>query len=384
MAGSTLEVGDQGLSESDVAEKLIARRTAQAEPEQPAEEADPELELEQPEGEALEEEQPETDEVEGDLELAAEEQEADDAEPDAEESEAQGTDKFDNVTQLAEATGMELDEFLGSVNVSTRVDGVEGSVTLAQLVKGHQLESSFTRKNQAWIEEKAASETKLESERSKLTDHFALATTAFQLAQEQLMSDFQGVNWDQLQQSNPAEWQVKRQQFGERQARLNQAKDQSTQQIAAAVEKQDAETAVANDAALQREHAVLLEKVPTWNDETVRTKEATEVAEFLQSVGYAESEISELKDHKLILLARAAMGQQGPSKKKLALAKKKVNSVPKLVKPGSSRPQSTGATSVAAKATAKAKRSGDTDDVAQALIARGNARQAKNRPRRRT
>ena len=198
------------------------------------------------------------------------------------------------------------------------------------------------------------------------------------------MSDFQGVNWDQLQQANPAEWTAKRQQFGERQARLNQAKDQSTAQIAQAVETQNAEAVEANNAILQKEHNTLLEKVPTWKDETVRTREATEVAEYLHSVGYPESEISELKDHKLIILARAAMGQQGPSKKKLELAKKKVDQVPRLVKPGSSRPQSTGAASVAEKATAKAKRSGDDDDVAQALIARGKARQSLNRTRRRT
>lgn len=375
---STQPQGDLTSTE-DIANALMARRESRpepvAEPEQPAEE------LEALAEEVLEE--PETEEVEPDLDLAEEQQEADDPTPDAEGDEAEGAERFETIDQLAEATGLELDDFLNSINVNTKVNGSESSVTLAQLVKGHQLESSFTAKNQAWLEEKEATNKRLEAERSKLTNHFQLATTAFNLAQQELMSDFQGINWNQLQQENPSEWAAKRQQFGERQAKLNQAKDQSAQQIQLAVQQQEAERAEATDQQLQQEHKTLLEKVPTWNDEKVRAKEAAEIAEYLDSIGFAADEISSLKDHKLIILARAALGQQGPSKKKLALAKKVIKSTPKLVKPGSQRP-SNGATTSAQKATAKANKTGNIDDVTQALIERANARQAKQKARRRT
>ena len=378
--GSTLEAGDRGLSESDVADKLIERRAARAEP--PADEAPASTEetLEALEQEALGE--PDTDEVEPDLELAEQEQDADDPDPDADGDEDQVTsDKFEFVDEVAEAAGMDTEEFLANIRVKTKVDGEDGEVTLAELVKGHQLESSFTRKNQQWIEQKKAETEKLESERSKLTDHFQLAVSAFEMAQQQLMSDFEGINWNELQQSNPAEWSAKRQQFGERQARLNQARQQSQQQIEQRLAQQKAEEAEATNQRLDREHKILLDKVPAWTDEKVREQEATEVAKYLSSVGFDESEISNLNDHRLVVLARAAMGQQGPSKKQLELAKKKVNETPRLVKPGT-RPQSNGAITAAQKATQRAKRSGDTDDVAQALIARQKARQAKQVRRR--
>lgn len=378
-AESTQEMGDLSTTE-DIAKSLIERRSSRpepvAEPEQPAEEL-----------EALAEDvldEPETDEVEPDLDLAEDQQEADDLPSDAEGEDVGVLDKFEFIDEVAEAAGMELDEFLSSVRIKTKVDGSEGEVALADLVKGHQLESSFTRKNQAWLAEKEAANKQLESERSKLSDHFQLATTAFGLAQEQLMADFQGVNWNQLQQENPSEWAAKRQQFGERQARLNQAKDQSAQQIQQAVKRQEAEAAQSANETLEREHQTLLEKVPSWNDENIRAKEAAEIADYLDSIGFAQDEISSLKDHKLIILARAALGQQGPSKKKLALAKKKVESIPKLVKPGASRPQSHGAMSAAQKATAKAQKTGSLDDVTQALIARRKAAEAQQKARRRT
>jgi len=378
-AESTHEMGDLSTTE-DIAKSLIERRSSRpepvAEPEQPAEEL-----------EALAEDvldEPETDEVEPDLDLAEDQQEADDLPSDAEGEDVGVLDKFEFIDEVAEAAGMELDEFLSSVRIKTKVDGSEGEVALADLVKGHQLESSFTRKNQAWLAEKEAANKQLESERSKLSDHFQLATTAFGLAQEQLMADFQGVNWNQLQQENPSEWAAKRQQFGERQARLNQAKDQSAQQIQQAVKRQEAEAAQSANETLEREHQTLLEKVPSWNDENIRAKEAAEIADYLDSIGFAQDEISSLKDHKLIILARAALGQQGPSKKKLALAKKKVESIPRLVKPGASRPQSHGAMSAAQKATAKAQKTGSLDDVTQALIARRKAAEAQQKARRRT
>ena len=376
---STQEMGDLSTTE-DIAKSLIERRSSRPEP--VAEDSEPAAELEALAEDVLDE--PETDEVEPDLDLAEDQQEADDLPSDAEGEDVGVLDKFEFIDEVAEAAGMELDEFLSSIRIKTKVDGSEGEVALADLVKGHQLESSFTRKNQAWLAEKEAANKQLESERSKLSDHFQLATTAFGLAQEQLMADFQGVNWNQLQQENPSEWAAKRQQFGERQARLNQAKDQSAQQIQQAVKRQEAEAAEAANQTLEREHQTLLEKVPSWNDENIRAKEAAEIADYLDSIGFAADEISSLKDHKLIILARAALGQQGPSKKKLALAKKKVESIPKLVKPGASRPQSHGATSAAQKATAKAKQTGSLDDVTQALIARRKAKEAQRGSRRRT
>ena len=372
-------MGDLSTTE-DIAKSLIERRSSRPEP--VAEDSEPAAELEALAEDVLDE--PETDEVEPDLDLAEDQQEADDLPSDAEGEDVGVLDKFEFIDEVAEAAGMELDEFLSSIRIKTKVDGSEGEVALADLVKGHQLESSFTRKNQAWLAEKEAANKQLESERSKLSDHFQLATTAFGLAQEQLMADFQGVNWNQLQQENPSEWAAKRQQFGERQARLNQAKDQSAQQIQQAVKRQEAEAAEAANQTLEREHQTLLEKVPSWNDENIRAKEAAEIADYLDSIGFAADEISSLKDHKLIILARAALGQQGPSKKKLALAKKKVESIPKLVKPGTSRPQSHGATSAAQKATAKAKQTGSLDDVTQALIARRKAKEAQRGSRRRT
>jgi len=85
----------------------------------------------------------------------------------------------------------------------------------------------------------------------------------------------------------------------------------------------------------------------------------------------------------LIVLARMALGLTGPSKKSLDLAKKKVNQVQRLVKPGSRKPTGGTAQKTVRAAENKLKATGTTDDAAEALIARRNARSTARRRGRR-
>lgn len=61
----------------------------------------------------------------------------------------------------------------------------------------------------------------------------------------------------------------------------------------------------------QQEHAAqesrtLVEKLPEWRDEAVRTKESGEIAAYLTDLGYSKDELSGLVDHRALLVARDA------------------------------------------------------------------------------
>ena len=304
-------------------------------------------------------------------------------EPGADDSDAQGVElTFQSVDELAEIIGIEVDDLLSRVTVDTLVDGEPGSITLADMKKGHQLESSFTRKNQAFVSRVKNWEAERESQRTQIADHFAKATTALNMAQQQLYSDYQSINWDQLGKENPAEWTKKRQELGERQARLNQAMQQTTAQIQQAKEQQQRQEEEARENRYAEQHELLMAAVPTWKkSEQKRVKEGTQIAEYLvREIGFTPEEIENLEDHRLILLGRAALGLSGPSKQKLNLAKKKVDEVKKFVRPGNGqdrRDQGKRAfTKRAEEAKATLKKTGATHDAAQALLARKLARQA--------
>ena len=378
---SSLPMGDdeRGLSVHDAAAKLMERR---AERELPPIEAEETIDAEALEQEALGE-TAETEEVE-EVEAVAQEELELDEQTDADEAEAEAFN-FQYVEEVAEAAGMNIDEFLSSVKARTKIDGEEGEIPLADLLKGHQLESSFTRKNQAWLEQKAKDEAKIKEERTLLQDHLNNTVAAFQLAQQQLTSDFQNINWQDLEQKDPQQYVLKRQQFGERQAALNAAIQQASTNYQQQQQQQAEKEAEANETRLVEEHEMLMRKIPEWRDsEQTRLTQSREVGDYLRSMGYSDDEINVLSDHRLVLLARAAMGQSGPSKQKLKLAEKKVKQVQNLVKPGAKKPQGSGAQKAAEDATKKARRTGKTSDVAEALLARRKARsQAQARATRR-
>jgi hypothetical protein len=384
---STQEGDGRNLSVEDAANVLLARRTKTAEPEkEPEVEDDPAADLLALEAEALgEDPNPETESDPDEVpEQEASGEEEMEEEPTGAEAESLEASQFEFIDEVAEAAGLSLEDFLSSVKSRTRIDGEDSEVSLADLLKGHQLESSFTRKNQQWLETQKTEKATMDAQRNTLQDHFNRATVAFNLAQEQLTSDFQNINWTELQVSNQSEYLLKRQQFGERQQRLNSAVQQASVSIKEAQDKQASDRAAADEQHLETQHQLLMDAVPEWKNETKRDAEAGLVGRELKAIGYTDAEVSELKDHRLIILARKALGLDGPGAKKLELAKKQVHRVQKLVKPGSRKPTGGTVNKLAQAATAKAKRTGSADDVAEALIARRNAKAAAGRRRSRT
>lgn len=312
-----------------------------------------------------------TEEVTEEVEIEADQAEevtveiTEESEPgDAETEEA--APSFETIAELAEAAGIPIDEFMKNIKLTTKVNGEESDVTLAELRKGYQLEADYTRKNQEFVDQKKAFDEHQEKERNQVAEVMQKAGTAFQLAQNHLTHEFNAVNWNELQQTDPTQYMLKRQQFGERQAQINQQIKQATREAQAFKDKQAEEAEKLGRENFEKEQDLLLSAIPAWKDSTVRNKEEGEIKAFLQSQGFAEN--VSFPDHRYILLARAAMN--GINQKDINLAKKKVEKVPKLVKANARQNQNLGKTKTLEKLRAKVKKSGNVEDVAALLLQR--------------
>ena len=58
---------------------------------------------------------------------------------------------------------------------------------------------------------------------------------------------------------------------------------------------------------IQSEQSLLVEALPEWRDKKTAEAEGREIAEYLLGKGYATNELSELYDHRALVLARKAM-----------------------------------------------------------------------------
>ncbi len=345
-----------------VAQALLSRRTTpQPDPAPEAEEKTPEA----LEAEAVEEVE-ETDSTEAE-ELEADSTAEPEDESDAEETEA--SPQFETLAELADATGMEYDEFLKSIRATTNVMGEKSEKSLADVLKGYQLESTFTRNNEAFLAKKTEFEESVKAREAKLYEDMQRTGALLNMAQNQLTHEFNAINWNQLEQEDPAEWAKSRQQFGERQAQINQAVSQATMQAQQVQQKQQAETAARQEQYLAEQDELLLKALPEWNDVSKREAQAKDVAVFLQGEGFSPEEVANVSDHRIILLARKAMQaiEQADQKK---IAQKKVKKTPRLVKSKARQNPKQAKQRQVDKAVETAQKTGRVDDVAAALLAK--------------
>lgn len=331
--------GDSIMSVDDVASRLAARYEQHDEP------STPEVEV-----------QAETEEVEA-------------QEDDIDAEEATEAETFQNLEELAEATGMELEDFLKTIKARTKVEGEEKEVSLADVLKGYQLESTFTRKNEAFLAQQKEWQAKIQREQAELQQHLQRTGQAFQMAQAQLTHEFNAIDWRQLEKDDPQEYLVKRQKFGERQAQIDHAINQATQNAKAVMSKQQQQQQAQMEAYTRQQDELLLNALPTWKKPEVRKNESEKVAQFLMDHGYTADEVGNIRDHRVILMAVNAMKGAKVSTE-ADLAEKKVKQAPKLVKSGARQNlESTKAKKVQS-LVRKAKQTGSTDDIAAALLAR--------------
>ncbi|MEW8195223.1 MAG: hypothetical protein AB2793_16040, partial [Candidatus Thiodiazotropha sp.] len=143
--------------------------------------------------------------------------------PESEESESELEEETEEIELdadvFASALGLEdnaldiTDE--GEIKFKTKIDGKENAVTLAELLKGYQLEGHVTQKSQKLSEDRRAFEQERDAQMTELKSALGQATELLKLSEEGLIAEY-NIDWNTLRTENPAEFAAKRQEFQER------------------------------------------------------------------------------------------------------------------------------------------------------------------------
>ncbi|MEW8193309.1 MAG: hypothetical protein AB2793_06345, partial [Candidatus Thiodiazotropha sp.] len=137
------------------------------------------------------------------------------------------------------------------------------------------------------------------------------------------------------------------------------AKAATQQQQQALTEQQLAEL-------YQKESVALLDKIPTWSDETVAKQEMEGVNEYLLTMGYSKEEIASVLDHRAVAIARDAMLYR-KQKSNIEIAKKKVVKKPKVMKPGKGKANNDAASEQSKAKLKRLKKTGSVKDAASVI-----------------
>jgi hypothetical protein len=217
----------------------------------------------------------------------------------------------------------------GNAVFRTKVDGVEGAAKLQDLLKSYQLQEHVDKKAREAAEREKALTAKAQEAEQQFSQRLKYAENLTQLAANQLLQEYQSINWQQLEGENPGHAALLRQKFQERQAQLRGVYHNIQQENAQAESKSQAAT----QEALQREAARLPELIPEWKDAAVAQKERADIRDWAIKAGYEASEIDSINKASVVAALRKAMLFDKLQSSKPEI-ENKVRLAPKLVKPG--------------------------------------------------
>lgn len=274
---------------------------------------------------------------------------------------------FENLHQLAEALEVPFDELMGNVKARVKVAGEERDVTLKELRDGYQMEADYRKKTSELAEHRKAFEAERDRVANDINTRFHEAQQISGMLENQLMAEYQSVNWNELRATNPAEFAALKQEYNERYNHIQNVKANVAQNLQAQQNELSEKQAQEIKSMLTAEGEKLQAAIPEFKDVAKAKELKGQLRTYLQTYGYNDQEISNVYDHRHVLILKDAMAYRAMQSKKPEQLKKIVN-LPKMLKPGSAKSKADVKNERVSQKLAKLRKSGNTHDLASILM----------------
>lgn len=293
-----------------------------SEPERPTEDEDPTA---NPEGEPEE----------------AEEQDPkakDTSSEEAEESEPEGDQEElpDTLEGLAKALEMDPGDLAGHLKVPITVNGKVTQVTLADAMKGQQLESDYRQKTSELAEQRKQLDAQAQQVHSRWQQQAETLSTLIQAGESLIESGPSAEQLAQLMEDDPTEYLRVKAHADAQNEKLTKLKEEQTKLR----NEQRAQAQQRSLAFRQEQQKQLAEKLPDFRDPAKARAFEDKMSSYLRLKGMTDDEIGNFVngpfDHRQILILADAMdfGAMKQGKDKVS---KKLKALPKVAKPGAAR-----------------------------------------------
>jgi hypothetical protein len=269
----------------------------------------PEVENEEVATEAVEETDEEA--LEDEVDEESEEDEPEDAEEEDEDSEEDEVEVEERKTFRVKANGEEKD------------------VTLDELVSGYQKGEDYTKKSQTLAEQRKVveAEAKAIQEAQSIREQYAQRLNQVQ----QILTDGKEdmADLEQLKENDPIQYAIKVAEQTEANKKINAIR-QEQQKVA---QEQHHYHLQQQNQVVQNEAKMLSEKVKEFSDPKKAEQIKNDIRSFGKSVGFSDQELSQVYDHRHVMILQKAMEYDKLQKANPGVTKK-LKSAPKMVKKG--------------------------------------------------
>ncbi|HEY4252995.1 MAG TPA: hypothetical protein VGM87_17425 [Roseomonas sp.] len=197
--------------------------------------------------------------------------------------------------------------------VTIEIDGKEQRLPLAEVTRGYLRQADYARKTQALAAERQSFGEEAGAVRQERLQYAQLLPAlAWQIQQMQGPEP----DWARLKEDDPVGYMLQRDEWRDRQARVDAARQE--------YERVREAEAIATDDALRTrlrdEGALLVQAMPAWRDRERRDADRARVRDYGRKLGWSEAELSSVTDHRAVLVLYKAMQYDAAMQKRLSPA----------------------------------------------------------------
>ena len=315
------------------------------------------LKMTEPEGET-----PETEEAtpteEEESQPVAEDESFEEESEETEETESEEEEVEEESEDTDEEPEVEADDTIVFEGQEYKID---------DLIKGSLRQADYTRKTQALAEQRKGMEaahyqyaTEVQAVQAERQQYVNALSQIIQ-SSAQGLDQFARIDWEALKEEDHIEYLSKKDEYREAQEKVQQHQFSMQQ----AQQRQDVESGNQHKIMMQQEHKALVDKHPDWADDTKRRELGSKLRDYAVTEGYSQEELSNLYDHRAVLILDKAMKYDALQSSDIR--GKKVKNKPKVMRSGKGVQKSEEGRT---KRKAKMKRlqsSGHVDDAASIL-----------------
>jgi len=255
-------------------------------------------------------------------EVATEAVEETDEEALEEEVEEESEDEPEATDEEDESEEVEVEE---RKTYRVKASGEEKDVTLDELVSGYQKSTDYTQKSQTLAEERKKVEEHAQEIQNAMRTREAYAQKLSQVEQYLTSQAKPGENLEELKENDPIQYAITVAEQTEANKKINTIR-QEQQKVAQEQQHyrlQQQNQVVANEALM------LSEKVKEFSDPKKAEQIKNDIRTFGKSVGFSDQELSQVYDHRHVMILQKAMAYDKLQKANPGV-NKKLKSAPKM------------------------------------------------------
>ena len=286
-----------------------------------------------------------------------------------EEEETEDETLEDDESEESQEEEVEDEDETESAVYTVKVNGQDVEVSEDELIKGYSRQQDYTQKTQQLAEYKRQMDAAAQGMQQEIAQtqqmraQYVDALSTSIDANYAHLQQFANIDWERLKTENREEYLTKRDDYRQAQEGIEQLKAQAGQ----AQQQQQQEMQVQHQQMLQEEHTKMVSILPEWNDPDTQRAIAKSLSEFALSKGYTQEELSQLVDHRSILVLMQAKAYEDMTRKQHEVRAKKVKNKPNVIKTKAKRGKGEASTSKRKEKMKRLQTTGHVDDAASLL-----------------